>query len=164
MKTIRSAAALTGFALAIGSAPALSAQEQTQIEQAPVEQTVPVQTQVQRRPVPTSGPDTALAMATGLDALSVCGDRETTRVFVCLGWITGASAGNGWSQSLSPEVMPDWCLYGDYSLGKHRRLFVSFLEELPANQMNLPPIMLFRRAMAREYPCKEGTLEPAGRG
>ena len=138
-----------------GMATGLQAQNEQQSEP-PVVQTRPP---IEAPP----GVDTALFMATGADALAVCKDRDDgTRRVMCFGWISGASADNGWTKSLSPQIMPDFCSGArDYSLGKRRDVFVEYLQSRKPGALTMPAIMLFREAMAAAYPCKPGTLEPA---
>lgn len=123
----------------------------------------PAPVMIERRAEDT-GSAQPLLMATGADALTVCGDREdTARRLVCFAWITGASADNGWTQSLSTQIMPDFCAGAQtYSLGQRRDDFVAYLQELSSGALTMPAIIHFRKAMAEAFPCKEGTLEPAG--
>jgi hypothetical protein len=118
---------------------------------------------IERRAAPP-GVDQPLLMTTGQDALTVCGDRQdTARGLVCFAWITGASADNGWTQSLESTQMPDWCAGGrSYSLGERRDLFVAHLRQQTVGALSSPAIIHFRAAMAKAFPCKQGTLKPAG--
>ena len=83
---------------------------------------------------------------------------------MCLSWLNGAMADNGWTQSRSPALMPDWCVSDrQYDLGTARDLFTAHLESRSAGQLSNPAIMLFREAMAAAYPCAaDGSGRPAG--
>lgn len=122
--------------------------------------TAPAQTitVVDRAPAKAvKGADTALAMFSGQDALTACGDaKNVTRQIVCVSWINGAIAGSRFSTSNMPEVMPDFCTPADHgSLDAYRNVYVAYLRALPKGALNDPAIVHFRRAMKAGYPCKK---------
>ena len=97
-----------------------------------------------------------MIMNTGNHAKITCGDKtDLARKLVCISWINGASAGNGWTQSRAPTFFPDYCPPSlDFDLGKQKALFVEYLEKASDGKLGEPAILLFREAMAKAYPCE----------
>ena len=99
--------------------------------------------------------DSPFLMRTGVHAKRVC-EEEKDRGFTlaCLMWINGASQGQGWTRSLSPKLFPDYCPPTlDFNLSTSRAIFLKYLNTRPSGKLGEPAILLFREAMAAEYPC-----------
>ena len=97
-----------------------------------------------------------MIMNTGHHAKMTCGNTtDLASKLVCISWINGASAGNGWTQSRAPTFFPDYCPPSlDFDLGKQKALFVEYLEKASDGKLGEPAILLFREAMAKAYPCE----------
>lgn len=106
------------------------------------------------RPAPRNEPP--MIMNTGHHAKITCGNTtDLASKLVCISWINGASAGNGWTQSRAPTFFPDYCPPSlDFDLGKQKALFVDYLEKASDGKLGEPAILLFREAMAKAYPCE----------
>jgi hypothetical protein len=105
--------------------------------------------------LPLESNETPLLMNTGHHAKITCGDKkDLARKLVCISWLNGASAGNGWTQSRAPAVFPDYCpknLVSD--LEKRKKQFMEYLDKTSKGKLDEPAILLFREAMAQNYPC-----------
>jgi hypothetical protein len=104
---------------------------------------------------PPESNESPLLMNTGHQAKITCGDKkDVARKLVCVSWLNGASAGNGWTQSRAPTFFPDYCPNNLVAnLEKTQKIFLEYLHKTPDAKLEEPAILLFREAMAKAYPC-----------
>lgn len=112
----------------------------------------PPAVEVERPPERSESP---MAMNNGHHAKVICGNgTDLANKLVCISWLNGASAGNGWTQSRAPAVFPDYCPPAvDFNLEQRRALFMEYLNKASEGKLGEPAILLFREAMAGAYPC-----------
>lgn len=88
------------------------------------------------------------------DLRIVCGNsKDVAMKLTCVSWLNGASQINARFQTLSPQLLPDFCSPAQVAtLGRQRELVLSWPAANPKEAGN-PALMAYRMAMAAAFPC-----------
>ncbi|WP_164155467.1 Rap1a/Tai family immunity protein [Sandarakinorhabdus rubra] len=89
------------------------------------------------------------------DLTTVCGNsKDVANQLICVSWLNGASQINARFQTLSPQILPDFCPPPQAAtLGRQRELLLGWLAANPKEAGN-PALMAYRKAMAGAFPCQ----------